>query len=92
MLRVWMKINVATLGNGVVLLRYLSWLNNMPIVYWGDLDLEGFEILSSLRTVYRHCKYLVVSFWGGNFLIFSLQKRLDRYRVEIERKLEMAKK
>ncbi len=45
-------IGLGGLGNGVVLMRYLSWLNNMPIVYWGDIDIEGFEILSTLRTIF----------------------------------------
>jgi hypothetical protein len=45
-------VGLGGLGSGVVLLRYLSWLSGMRVVYWGDLDTEGFEILSSLRTVF----------------------------------------
>ena len=47
-------IGLGGLGHGVVLLRYLSWLNDTQIVYRGDLDTEGFEILSSLRAVFPH--------------------------------------
>ena len=49
-------IGLGGLGDGVVLLRYLSWLNDTRIVYWGDLDTEGFEILSSLRAVFPHAR------------------------------------
>ncbi len=49
-------IGLGGLGDGVVLLRYLSWLNDVQTIYWGDLDLEGFEILSSLRAVFPHTR------------------------------------
>ena len=49
-------IGLGGLGDGVVLLRYLSWLNHMQIVYWGDLDTEGFEILSSLLAIFPHVR------------------------------------
>ena len=45
-------IGLGALGDGVVLLRYVPWLVNTPITYWGDVDVEGFEILSSLRTLF----------------------------------------
>ena len=45
-------IGLGGLGNSVVLLRYLPWLSNIPIVYWGDIDIEGFEILSLLRAIF----------------------------------------
>ncbi len=49
-------IGLGGLGDSVVLLRYLSWLKDTQIVYWGDLDTEGFEILSSLRAVFPHTR------------------------------------
>jgi hypothetical protein len=49
-------VGLGGLGDGAVLLRYLSWLNETQIVYWGDLDTEGFEILSSLRAVFPHAR------------------------------------
>jgi hypothetical protein len=33
-------------------LRHVPWLSNCDIWYWGDLDTEGFEILSSLRALH----------------------------------------
>lgn len=38
------------LGDGVVMLQRLSWLPECEVIYWGDLDAEGFEALSSIRS------------------------------------------
>ena len=42
-------IAMGGLGNGIVDLAYVTWLSNHSLWYWGDLDVEGFEILSRLR-------------------------------------------
>lgn len=42
-------IAIGGLGNGIVDLAYVKWLSNRSLWYWGDLDVEGFEILSRLR-------------------------------------------
>jgi hypothetical protein len=36
-------------GDAVTRLAKLNWLNDNRAVYWGDIDIEGFEILSSFR-------------------------------------------
>src|SRR5690606_14201987 len=43
-------IGLGGLGHAISLLRYAKFLARMPVTYWGDLDVEGFEILSSLRS------------------------------------------
>lgn len=42
---------LAILGNGnsVVICKNLPWLANRPILYWGDIDPAGLQILSRLR-------------------------------------------
>lgn len=42
-------IGLGGLGDGVTILGRLPWLDDLPIVYWGDLDVEGLEALSALR-------------------------------------------
>lgn len=54
-------IAMGGLGNGVTDLRYVTWLSQIPIWYWGDLDVEGFEILSRLRTFLPHTKSLLMN-------------------------------
>ncbi len=41
---------VGALGAGVTILRDAHWLTAARVAYWGDLDVEGFAILSSLRS------------------------------------------
>lgn len=49
-------IAMGGLGNGVTDLRYATWLSQVDLWYWGDLDVDGFEILSRLRTVLPHAR------------------------------------
>lgn len=42
-------IGLGGLGRAITLLRYVKFMAEIPITYWGDIDVEGFEILSSLR-------------------------------------------
>ncbi|MDE2421351.1 MAG: DUF2399 domain-containing protein [Gammaproteobacteria bacterium] len=35
-------------------LKQVSWLNNVELWYWGDIDAQGFEILSQLRGYFPH--------------------------------------
>ena len=35
-------------------LAMISWLAHCSILYWGDLDTHGFQILSQLRTIFPH--------------------------------------
>ena len=46
----------AILGGGfqVSNLAAIPWLATCPIVYWGDLDAHGFQILSQLRSIFPH--------------------------------------
>ena len=47
--RVPRSIAVGGMGNAVTLLRYCAWLERASITYWGDIDVQGYEILSRLR-------------------------------------------
>lgn len=41
-------------GNAAQLLTTLSWLNKCRVLYWGDVDVHGFHIVSRLRAAFRH--------------------------------------
>lgn len=41
-------------GNAVMRLEELSWLSQNQLIYWGDIDVEGFQILSRLRNIFPH--------------------------------------
>ena len=47
-------------GFKVLSLKNIDWLKNCEIYYWGDLDAQGFEILSGLRFYYPQTKSLMM--------------------------------
>lgn len=60
-------------GYGVQLLKQVTWLNSVKVFYWGDIDTNGFAILSQLRGYFPHVESLLMdeetiracrSFWG----------------------------
>lgn len=44
--------SLAIFGSGYAIqaLKSVAWLSQCPIFYWGDLDVDGFKILSQLRS------------------------------------------
>lgn len=47
-------------GNAVLNLKNTAWLIEMEILYWGDIDVQGFEILSRLREHFTHVKSVLM--------------------------------
>jgi hypothetical protein len=47
-------------GGKVPSLRQVQWLNKMNIYYWGDLDAQGFEILSHFRDSFSQTKSVLM--------------------------------
>lgn len=39
-------------GFSLAILKDVEWLNDCQIIYWGDLDAQGFQILSQLRSYF----------------------------------------
>lgn len=39
-------------GFQVEVLKECRWLDNLPLVYWGDMDVHGFQILSQVRSYF----------------------------------------
>ncbi|MGB3181266.1 MAG: DUF2220 domain-containing protein [Cyclobacteriaceae bacterium] len=42
------------------LLQHLPWLTGTDIIYWGDLDVHGFQILNQVRSHYPPAKSLMM--------------------------------
>ncbi|MBA2116096.1 Wadjet anti-phage system protein JetD domain-containing protein [Bremerella alba] len=64
-------IAIGGLGNSVTDLRYVTWLNEREVWYWGDIDVEGFEILSRLRVFLPETHSMMmdnftVTTWAGS--------------------------
>jgi len=47
-------------GNAVLNIKKASWLDEKEILYWGDIDVQGFEILSRLREHFTHVKSILM--------------------------------
>lgn len=62
---------VAVWGGGYAVsnLKGIDWLRDKTIVYWGDIDVHGFEILSQLRSYYPHTRSAMMD-----------QETFDRFR------------
>ena len=50
-----LKNTIAIWGGGYAVknLQHIEWLTDKSIYYWGDIDIQGFEILSMLRGYYE---------------------------------------
>ncbi|MGW6955268.1 DUF2220 domain-containing protein [Streptomyces sp. PAN_FS17] len=53
---------IAILGSGyaATLLRHLTWLNDVNLCYWGDIDTHGFAILDQVRAMFPHTTSLLM--------------------------------
>jgi hypothetical protein len=45
-------------GRAATELRQVDWLRNVPITYWGDVDVEGLKILSAWRVIFPQTQSL----------------------------------
>ncbi len=53
---------VAVFGKGFAVqrLRSAAWLSNLRILYWGDIDIQGFQILSMFRSSFKSVQSLMM--------------------------------
>lgn len=47
-------------GNAVTNIQNAKWLNDVIILYWGDIDVHGFEILSRIRKHFQHTQSVLM--------------------------------
>jgi len=58
-----LKNTIAIYGGGynVATQKNITWLKNAEIFYWGDIDVQGFEILSQVRGYYPQTKSILMN-------------------------------
>jgi hypothetical protein len=86
---------IAILGSGdaVSHLRLISWLKQMRLLYWGDMDTHGFEALSFLRSHHQHAESIMMDVEAyTQFRQFAVQasayaSRAELHLSEVERAL-----
>lgn len=57
-----MKDSIVIFGSGfkVSNLKKVPWLHSVELLYWGDIDVHGFEILSQFRGYFPHTKSVLM--------------------------------
>jgi hypothetical protein len=57
-----MEKTIAIFGSGysVLGLKSVGWLKTIEILYWGDIDVQGFEILSQFRSSFPKTKSILM--------------------------------
>ncbi|HUW05669.1 MAG TPA: Wadjet anti-phage system protein JetD domain-containing protein [Williamwhitmania sp.] len=59
-----MNGSIAIFGSGysVYNLKHVHWFANLELLYWGDIDVQGFEILSQFRSYFKQPKSILMDF------------------------------
>ncbi len=59
-----MNGSIAIFGSGysVYNLKNVHWFANLELLYWGDIDVQGFEILSQFRSYFMQTKSILMDF------------------------------
>lgn len=57
-----MDDTIAIFGSGfsVFNLKNVRWFDNLKLLYWGDIDVQGFEILSQFRSYFTQTKSILM--------------------------------
>ncbi len=63
-----LKESIAIFGKGfqIGLLKDASWISNRDIIYWGDIDCHGFQILSQVRGYFPRTRSCMMDFQTFN--------------------------
>ncbi len=56
--RIRNTLSLGGVGRAATELREVEWLRNVPITYWGDVDIEGLKILSAWRVIFPQTQSL----------------------------------
>lgn len=57
-----MNNTIAIFGSGYSVhnLKNVQWFKNLELIYWGDIDVQGFEILSQFRNYFSQTKSMLM--------------------------------
>ncbi len=79
-----LKNSIAIFGKGfqLSLLKEAKWLKDKQIIYWGDIDTQGFQILSQLRSYFPNTRSLMMDFETFNefkeFTVTGTETNIDQ--------------
>ncbi|MEA3314986.1 MAG: DUF2220 family protein [Campylobacterota bacterium] len=71
-------------GYGVSLLKDIDWFLDKDIFYWGDIDLDGFAILSQVRGYYNNINSICMNLETvENFLSYKIEAKSKNQEKEL---------
>ncbi len=79
-----LKNSIAIFGKGfqLNLLKEATWMRDKQIIYWGDIDTQGFQILSQLRSYFPNTQSLMMDFETFNefkeFTVTGTETNIDK--------------
>lgn len=88
-----MENTIVIFGSGfkVENLKNAEWLANLTILYWGDLDVHGFEILSQMRSYFLQTKSILMNettfdkFFDGDYgTLSNVNSQLNLSELEMK--------
>lgn len=72
-------------GFGIEVLRDVKWVSNKHVFYWGDIDAQGFEILSQVRSYFPSTQSFMMN--KETFELFNENDKGTRSNVTIDLRL-----
>ncbi len=72
-------------GFGIEVLKNVKWINSKHIYYWGDIDAQGFEILSQVRSYFPSTQSFMMN--KETFELFNENDKGTRSNVTIDLRL-----
>lgn len=76
---------VAIFGKGysVSNIKNASWLNDLDIIYWGDIDVQGFEILSQFRNYFPKVRSVLMDIETFNKYFENDQGTESKVKIQL---------
>ncbi len=74
------SLAICSRGKAVELLRDVTWLNNVKVYYWGDMDEDGYAMLRQCRKLYPHAVSVLMDINALQFHSAEIGKQPAKYR------------
>lgn len=74
------SLAICSRGKALELLRDITWLNNVKLYYWGDMDEDGYAMLRQCRKLYPHTVSVLMDINALQFHGAEIRKQPTKYR------------
>lgn len=74
------SLAICSRGKALELLGNVTWLNNVKLYYWGDMDEDGYAMLRQCRKLYPHTLSVLMDITTLQFHSEEIRKQPTKYR------------